>query len=81
MHVCWDFDASNAWTWMVNVFDKHHSGQVFVFLEYSISVHLIKGELHPKSKCFVPYLKMINTFLKNNKITLKQIVWQTQKLN
>ena len=33
-----------------------------------ITVQSLKGELHPdqKSACFVLYLKIINTFLKNN---------------
>ena len=39
---------------------------------------MFKGELHPA--CFVCYLKIINTVLKDNvDINLKQVVWEIQK--
>ena len=50
---------------------------------YFLFYFLLKGELHPctnqKLACFVLYLKIINTFLKNNICILKQIVQGIEK--
>ena len=46
---------------------------------------MLKGKLHQKQikswnwACFERYLKIINIFLENDLIILKQIVWEIQK--